>query len=263
MIISILNNLAEIEKDSEVVIFYACESGSRAWSFPSANSDYDVRFLYVHPPAWYLSVIQKSDVIERPIEGLLDIAGWDLKKALQLLRKSNPPLLEWLGSPIIYKDTHEISTQMRALAKAYISPRACIYHYLHMAEGNYRDYLLAEQLSHKKYLYVLRPLLAAKWIEQGYGLVPTEFTTLMQRLLPVSPLRKVIEDLIEQKRTGNEFDKAPRISMLDDFCESEIARWKNNGVIADTQVVSESVVDQLFCNALREIWGDASGRVLI
>ena len=102
----ILSHLREIETTENVRIVYACESGSRAWGFPSADSDYDVRFLYVHPLEWYLSVDVKRDVIERPLQGGLDISGWDLKKALQLFRKSNPPLLEWLGSPIVYLEQY-------------------------------------------------------------------------------------------------------------------------------------------------------------
>lgn len=72
-------------------ILYACESGSRAWGFPSKDSDYDVRFIYVRPVDWYLSIFDKRDVIEYPISDMLDINGWDLKKALNLFRKSNPP----------------------------------------------------------------------------------------------------------------------------------------------------------------------------
>src|SRR5437879_13444130 len=97
----ISDELLAIEERERVRILYACESGSRAWGFPSADSDYDVRFIYVHRPEWYLSVFEKRDVIERPLKDCLDLSGWDIKKALQLLRKSNAPLLEWLGSPIV------------------------------------------------------------------------------------------------------------------------------------------------------------------
>ena len=90
------NALAQVEAEQNVRVLYACESGSRAWGFASRDSDYDVRFLYVHRRDWYLSVEQGRDVIERPIADDLDVSGWELRKALRLLRKSNPPLLEWL-----------------------------------------------------------------------------------------------------------------------------------------------------------------------
>ncbi len=139
----IRSQLENIEAEEGVRILFACESGSRAWGFPSADSDYDVRFLYLHPPEWYLSIDleKKRDVIERPINEQIDLSGWDLRKALGLLRKSNPPLLEWLGSPIIYWEKYSVAQQMRALTSTYYSPKACMYHYLHMARGNYREYL--------------------------------------------------------------------------------------------------------------------------
>jgi predicted nucleotidyltransferase len=127
--------LENIEEEEQVKIFYACESGSRAWGFPSADSDYDVGFLYLHPRDWYLSIDleTKRDVIERPIDDGLDFSGWDLRKALKLLRKSNPPLIEWLGSPTIYREHFSVATQMRDLLTRYYSPEASQYHYLHMA----------------------------------------------------------------------------------------------------------------------------------
>src|SRR4030095_590913 len=100
---SIRHKLADIERAEDVRILFAVESGSRAWGFPSPDSDYDVRFLYVHKADWYLSIDPRRDVIELPIEGEFDINGWDLRKALQLLIKSNPVLLEWLRSPVLYR----------------------------------------------------------------------------------------------------------------------------------------------------------------
>ena len=145
----IVDSLRQIEMQENVAVFYACESRSRAWGFPSQDSDYDVRFLYLRPVDWYLSIIEKRDVIERPLTDQLDINGWDLKKALGLFRKSNPPLLEWLDSPIIYKDTSTVAAQMRELAKTYYSPSACVYHYLHMAQGNVREYIKGERVWRK------------------------------------------------------------------------------------------------------------------
>jgi predicted nucleotidyltransferase len=177
--------LQDIEISEEVRILYACEAGSRAWGFPSADSDYDVRFIYLHPRDWYLSIDleRKRDVIECPIDDQLDITGWDLRKALQLLRKFNPPLMEWLGSPIVYGEEFTIAAQMRELMSKYYSPVACLYHYLHMAQGNYRDYLKGPTVWIKKYFYVLRPILAINWIERDLGVVPTEFQVLVEQVV--------------------------------------------------------------------------------
>lgn len=222
----IRKRLLDIEREEGVKIFYACESGSRAWGFPSANSDYDVRFLYVRNREWYLSidVEDRRDVIERPILDEFDINGWDLRKALKLLRKSNPPLLEWLNSPIIYKEIKEISQRFRDLVSICYSPNACSYHYLQMARGNFREYLKGETVSVKKYFYVLRPLLAIKWIEKNSDVVPMEFGMLLDDLIAHGELRFEIEKLIERKKRGDELKREPRIDVISDFIESEMAR---------------------------------------
>ncbi|HEY0602116.1 MAG TPA: nucleotidyltransferase domain-containing protein [Herpetosiphonaceae bacterium] len=218
--------LDSIEREEDVRIFYACESGSRAWGFPSADSDYDVRFLYVHPTTWYLSidVETRRDVIERPINDQLDVVGWDLRKALKLFRKSNPPLLEWLNSPIVYAERFEIADRLRTLLPDYYSPTASFYHYLHMAQGNFRDYLRGETVWIKKYFYVLRPLLAMKWIEAGRGIVPMEFAILVEQMVDQPDVRREIDILLERKKQGQELDREPRIAVISDFIERELER---------------------------------------
>ncbi len=222
----ILKRLAQVEQEEQVRIFYACESGSRAWGFPSADSDYDVRFLYLRSKDWYLSldVEEKRDVIERPITDDLDLSGWDLRKALKLLRKSNPPLLEWLSSPIIYQENPIITEKLRALVPEFYSPIACAKHYLHMAQGNYREYLRGEEIRIKKYFYVLRPLLAIKWIEQESDVMPMEFGALVERSVDSKELKLEIEGLLERKKAGQELDSGPRIKVISEYIERELGR---------------------------------------
>ena len=250
----IISHLINLESEENIIIFYACESGSRAWGFPSADSDYDVRFLYLHPTSWYLSIEEKRDVIERTLNDDLDINGWDLKKALALFRKSNPPLLEWLDSPIIYQEKFTIASQMRELAKIYYLPTACIYHYLHMAQGNFREYLKGERVWIKKYFYVLRPILAIKWIEQGYGVAPTAFGTLVEQVLPNGVLKDEINKLIEQKSKGAELDYGDRIPAISEFIENELARLEESQKEYVNKPAPIEVLDNLFRHALHEIW---------
>jgi predicted nucleotidyltransferase len=225
----ILARLDQIEVEDHVTIFYACESGSRAWGFPSADSDYDVRFIYLHPSDWYLSidVEEKRDVIERPINDELDISGWDLRKALKLLLKSNPPLLEWLSSPIIYKETLGIADKLRAAVEEFYSPISSFHHYRHMAEGNYREYLKGDIVRTKKYFYVLRPLLAMRWIEERRGPVPMEFDKLVEACVDSAEVRSAIDDLLERKKSGKELDGQPKIPVLSHFIERELESLKS------------------------------------
>jgi hypothetical protein len=182
--------LARIERAEGVAILYACESGSRAWGFESDDSDYDVRFIYLRPTRWYLAIQSKPDVIERPIDDEFDVSGWDMPKALKLLRKSNPPLLEWLQSPIVYTQKSTFIDRLRELMNEYYAPISCMYHYLHMAENNFRQYLKGQEVWVKKYFYVLRPVLACIWIERGYGVVPMEFGKLVDRIVDDQALKR-------------------------------------------------------------------------
>lgn len=112
--------LNEIEKNEEVKILLAVESGSRAWGFPSPDSDYDVRFIYLRKLNEYLKLETIKDVIEWQLDDVLDINGWDIKKVLQLMFKSNPSIIEWLSSPIVYRETVEANA-LRVLSKEYLS----------------------------------------------------------------------------------------------------------------------------------------------
>lgn len=123
----IAQKISEIEAKENVTVLYAAESGSRAWGFESPDSDYDVRFIYARPLEWYLSVSDRRDVLEYPISDDLDINGWDLRKALRLLAKSNPHLIEWLWSPFVYKSTLMVA-DMRSLAHSFSSPTSCSCH---------------------------------------------------------------------------------------------------------------------------------------
>lgn len=223
---NILKALSDISGEENVSILYACESGSRAWGFASPDSDYDVRFLYLRPTEDYLRLRRKRDVIERPISEDLDVSGWDLGKALLLLQKSNPPLLEWLRSPIVYRERKEFIGLMRELSEEFYSPVSCRYHYLHMAEGNFREYLKMDQVRTKKYFYVLRPLLACRWIERERGPIPMEFEKLVERTVDTQNLREAIADLLTLKKQSGELADGPRITVISDFLESEIIRLR-------------------------------------
>jgi hypothetical protein len=219
------DTLARLEAEQNVRVLYACESGSRAWGFASQDSDYDVRFLYVHAPEWYLSVEERRDVIEEPIADDLDVSGWELRKTLRLLRRSNPPLLEWLRSPVVYQYDPAFVAQFGALATEFYSPRRCFRHYLHMAAGNWRAYLRGrEEVSLKKYLYVFRPLLACRWIERIGSQVPMQFARLVDGVLFETVVLDAVDKLVARKQTGDELALAPRVEVLSRFIEDELVR---------------------------------------
>ena len=252
----IANSLEEIEESHNVRTLYCCESGSRAWGFPSQDSDYDARFLYVHQHDWYFSidVEDQRDVIERPITDMLDLNGWDLRKALVLLRKSNPPLFEWLQSPIIYLDRLGAAESLRTLLPDYYSAISSHFHYLHMARGNYRDYLRGDVVRVKKYFYVLRPLLAILWIEKKLGPVPTEFSKLVDLTINEPTLRQEIDNLLIRKRAGEELDQGPRIPVISDFISREIERLEALEVTPDKKRRDMDRLNTVFRDLVGRAW---------
>lgn len=247
----IIKKLQEIEQQQQVSILYAVESGSRAWGFASRNSDYDVRFIYIHQPDWYLSIREKRDVIEIPINDELDINGWDIRKALGLFTKSNPPLLEWLGSPIVYLDNFQFADRLRSLLQDSFLPQRCMHHYLHMAQGNYREYLKGEMVRLKKYLYVLRPILACLWLEKYGTMPPTEFNRLRQDASLSITLDNAIEELLQKKMAGEELDVAPQIPVLNEFIEQQLDHFSLVAGKRPTQVVDYDLLDALFREMLQ------------
>ena len=229
----ILECLERLEARHDVKVLFACESGSRGWGFASPDSDYDVRFVYVHRLSWYLTVEAGRDVIEQPISGDLDVNGWDLRKTLQLLRQSNPTLLEWLRSPIVYREEAETAARLRALAEEGFSALRGYHHYVSMAKKNFREHLRGEQVRYKKYLYVLRPLLAARWIRAGRGVPPMRFAELAAATLSDGALVTEINRLLEVKMRAGEAATSPRWDAIHDFIEAEIE-------VAQAQVAAEN-----------------------
>jgi uncharacterized protein len=219
----VLAELDDIEKRHDVRVLFACESGSRGWGFASPDSDYDVRFLYVHKRDWYLRVEPQRDVIEVPISDELDVCGWELRKALQLLLRSNPTLFEWLDSPVLYREDAETVARLRALAPNFFSERKGRWHYLAMAKKNFRGYLQGETVRLKKYLYVLRPLLAAQWVVAGRGMPPMRFAELADVMVTDAGLRDEINRLLAVKMHAGEAEYGERFPLIHDFIERELA----------------------------------------
>lgn len=213
----IQNEIQRISEKEQITILWACESGSRAWGFESTDSDYDVRFIYIRRPEDYLRVSKLRDVIEVPISDELDISGWDLSKALGLLRKSNPPLLEWLQSPIVYSEFDGFKKSFWNLANEYFCPRSCMYHYMSMADRNRRSYLETELIRLKRYFYMLRPVLACQWLLTRSEVVPMKFSTLVDELVPPGDVKNSIDKLVKKKREGVELGEAPVIQGLSQF----------------------------------------------
>lgn len=221
----ILEKIKEIEEKEHVRVLHVIESGSRAWGFASPDSDYDVRFIYVRDRNFYLSLKDNKDFIDWELNEVLDINGWDLKKALQHFHKSNATLFEWSNSPVVYYTTDEWKQLYEGVASKYFACKASMYHYYGTANKNYHEYLMEDMVKYKKYFYVLRPILACKWIEEKKCPPPVLFDELVNAVLE-NDMKVAVEELLAKKVKMSESDKAPKIEKINQYIEEKLAYYK-------------------------------------
>lgn len=220
----ILEILAGIERKENIRILYAVESGSRAWGFASRDSDYDVRYIYVRPVEDYLRVDSMRDTIEGPLDEVMDFSGWDLKKMLELLHRSNPSLMEWTVSPIVYRTSPEWETIAVRIPELF-DPRTTMQHYCSKAKQDWKKFRETETVKVKKYLYMLQCVLSCHWLEGKGTVPPVLFAELCREMLP-EELEKTVQELTETKIHGGEIPEIPHIRALDDFLQEELTRMQ-------------------------------------
>ncbi|GAB2965651.1 nucleotidyltransferase domain-containing protein [Hymenobacter coalescens] len=215
----IVAELQRLEATHEVRVLYACEAGSRAWGFPSPDSDFDVRFIYVRPAAAYLTLEEGPDTLNFPVDDELDLAGWDLRKALKLLRGSNAALLEWLQSPVVYHEALDFRAAAQPLLPACFQPLAALHHYLGLVRRGVEDDLPHSEIRLKRLFYALRSALAARWIRTRAAVPPMELVPL-RTLLPAD-LQDSVTELLHRKADANEKTVVPRPAALAAFIQAE------------------------------------------
>jgi len=201
----IKKKISEMESEYNIKILHACETGSRGWGFPSPDSDYDVRLIYVHPEEWYISLSEQKDSLELMLnDNNLDITGWDLRKALRLMTKSNASLFERMQSPIVYQTDTDFMIELNAVAQAFFSPRATLHHYLSMAKKSVVGFAGQESVKFKKLFYALRAATACKWIFDKGSIPPIVFMEMVDHLELDAKLIVEIKEMMRVKGRENE-----------------------------------------------------------
>lgn len=219
----ILIQLEDLETEHNIHIPIAIESGSRAWGFASPDSDYDCRFIYVHPKDWYLSVFEGKDTIELTPDALFDVGGWDVRKVIRHIVKSNAVMLEWLSSGITYRMDEAVRRELRILGEAFFNPVAVCWHYLSMARNKLEEIEQSDSAKIRKYFYVLRPLACIRFI-QAKGQIPyMEYRRNLAEIPLPSEVREQIGLLLKEKETADEGFQIPRNEILLDYFHGETA----------------------------------------
>jgi uncharacterized protein len=249
----IVSSLLELEKQYGIKIIYAVEAGSRAWGYESESSDYDVRFVYVNRVQHYLSLQNKRDVIEKKLPQL-ELAGWDVKKALSLLHKSNPSILEWLTDENIYIE-HDIVTEIRRLGEKRFSPYKVLNHYMRMAKKNLN--LLEDKPSPnvKDYIHIIRPFLACLWVSKLQIFPPNRIAAVMKQADLSKVVREDIECILTLKTQGSVVMDKTRFISLIKYIEFDLKRIEER--IADSSgdhLVKIEEFNNLFLEILEDVW---------
>ena len=222
------NRLLEIEQEHSITIMYACESGSRAWGFASPDSDFDIRFVYKRQLTDYLVLRDHPDTLEFPIADNLDFGGWDLKKFLNHVGKSNCVMFEWLQSPIVYCNRSGFQQKYRTVIDNCFEPRATLNHYLGLTKRTLLEFGDAQEVNIKKYFYILRPVLAALWIHEKNAIPPMEFGSLLSGLRIPDKVLSAIAALRKSKQSAVESEMIRRNGPIEDFVNSVVRSCEQN-----------------------------------
>lgn len=246
----IQQKLTEIEEKENIKILHCVESGSRSWGFASPDSDFDVRFIYLRNKEFYLKLGKTRDVIEWELNDIYDINGWDIQKALRLLHNSNPTVFEWNNSPIVYR-TSPMWEKVREVINEYFLSRTGMNHYLSTAKHNYKEYVRGDEVKLKKYFYVLRPILACRWIMDNNTPPPMLFSELMEAELDRN-LYEPVNKLLEIKMQTSELGTGKRIDVINEYIEEqfEILKNKLDSMESETQKDWDKL-DALFLSLLK------------
>lgn len=250
--------LNSIRTENAVTVLLAIESGSRAWGFPSPDSDYDCRFIYLRPADHYLALFPERDVIETVFDGELDVNGWDLQKALKLLLKGNAVVIEWLTSPIVYTGDSQFRKDMIDLARV-IADRSLVgRHYLHLGKRQRKAYFANDkEVALKKIFYALRPAAALRWLRlhEGKAIAPMHFPALMQECDVPTTVADIVQALTAQKAVTRELGKGRLPKPVADFIDTEFAKASEIFETGPKPIRAEAkqLADQFFRSTLARL----------
>lgn len=208
----IKNKLKQIEDSKNIKILFAIESGSRGWGFSSADSDFDVRFVYTKSRDNYLKINPSADFLDFPINEEVDMNGWDLKKFLKHLYVSNATPFEWIQSPVFYENNIFVYQEIFKILPKYFCQQTIIHHYLGLVKKKL-EILETNNVKLKSLFYIIRSLLAAKYSLVKNEFPPMKFNKLIFLIDDENILKEImyLRDRKTQLTESNVFEVSPQL----------------------------------------------------
>lgn len=229
--VAAIRSRLDLARAEKLNILFAIESGSRAWGFPSPDSDYDCRFLYVRPVGDHLVLQQPRDVVEFPIEGDIDAGGWDLRKALLLALGGNAVVMEWASSPMAYEEVKGFRPRLLNLLEEIVDPAKVALHYLGLARSHFdRMGNLGSEVKLKQLFYLIRPLVALDWMQQHAftRLPPMSLPDCLSQIEVPPSVAKEIRSLIATKSQTREMGTGPIPPSIASYLEARYGHYGTN-----------------------------------
>jgi predicted nucleotidyltransferase len=247
--------LATAERDEHVHIPIAIESGSRAWGFPSPDSDYDCRFLFVRRHDDYRSLWRPRDVIETPLDPIYDVNGWDLGKLIKLMVKGNAVAIEWLMSPIRYRFDQGVADRLLDLARAVTDRAAIRRHYYSLAKTQWLRLDRGGDVPLKKIFYALRPVAAVAWLDRHPGdvVAPMAFQSLLDGADLSPACRAEIAAMLERKLASAELGRGSIPPAIAALVDAALAASQPDAVDPVPPEERRRAADRVFLDLLDEL----------
>lgn len=214
----ILTLLHDLEKKHNIRILMAVSYGSRSFGYASAESDWDVRFIYVHRPEWYFSITKTEDTVKLMLDDEdIDMEGYDLKKALALLAKTNPNESDWLHANDYLIVDEDFLQTMRAFEAQCYNVHHALHHFLSISRKHNQRYL-EKEVTVKRFVYYMRGLMSCRWVEKHGSHPPVVVDELIDATITDNEMvREKAHRLLELKRKGRSHDMAIVDAQLADY----------------------------------------------
>ncbi|MFM9974978.1 MAG: DNA polymerase beta superfamily protein [Beijerinckiaceae bacterium] len=257
VVAQINSRLDAVIRSEQVAIPWAIESGSRAWGFPSPDSDYDCRFIFVRPRDTYLGLFSLRDVIETPLTEVLDVNGWDIAKSIKLMLKGNAVIIEWLTSQLVYRGDAAFQQEFLSLAEEIVDRGRIAKHYVHLAYSMRSRIMEGDEVKLKKLFYVLRPIIALRWLRQrpDAKIAPMNFQRLCAEADLSESLAQEIASMVDKKAITRELGSGSVSPLLQGLIHAELTEaemlFRNVSSPTDSQV---ALANQFFLRCV-DIYG--------